>query len=122
MRPFRGPKLDSLTFAQATRAFVLANQADKKQRDHGREALVQLCTQNPPITDEETIHQLETALSRLRLEEQNAVQLWERAAIAKPTHKDLQERWIARAVAEKDWISAQKVSVPLPLHFMHSWV
>ena len=78
----------------------------------GKDALLQLCNQSPPITDEDTISLLDNALSNLNIRESNSIRLWERAASAKPGDENLLEKWMFRAVAERNWISAQKVCLP----------
>ena len=102
----------SLTDLQTTRALVLANQPEQTLQKQGKEALLQLCNQSPPITDEDTISLLDNALSSLQIRETNSLRLWERAASAKPGDENLLEKWVFRAVAERNWTSAQKVCLP----------
>ena len=99
---------------QATRALVLAKQPEEKQQKQGKDALLQLCAQTPPITDEEIIEQLDSALTSLGLHKENSLRLWERAALAKTRDGEFIERWLARAVTELDWTSAQRVCSPPP--------
>ena len=107
-------KRPPLTHPQATRAFVLTHQSEERQVNEGRRFLIQLCTRTPPVTEEDTIRLIEHFLRKSALENANVVQLWERAALASPKDKKLQEQWVARAVAQLDWLSAQKVRMLQP--------
>ncbi|KKY29016.1 putative cytoskeleton organization protein [Phaeomoniella chlamydospora] len=101
----------------ATRALVLAKQPEEKQQKQGKDALLQLCAQTPPITDEEIIEQLDSALTSLGLHKENSLRLWERAALAKTRDGEFIERWLARAVTELDWTSAQRAAMILRKQF-----
>ncbi|KAL2421185.1 hypothetical protein ABEF95_005400 [Exophiala dermatitidis] len=100
----------------ALKAFVLVNQLDKNQHDRGQAEVLQLCKRNPPVTDPETIYQLQEALKCLSLEEEGP-KLWERAVTAKQNDKDLYMRWLNQAILDNNWLSAQKATMGLRKSF-----
>ncbi|KEF53836.1 uncharacterized protein A1O9_10238 [Exophiala aquamarina CBS 119918] len=93
----------------ALKAFVLVNQADEKQHDRGHSEVLDLCKRNPPITEPEAIYQLHHALRALSLYKEEGPKLWERAVGSTQDNKDLYIRWLNEAIAESNWLSAQKV-------------
>ncbi|KIX00353.1 uncharacterized protein Z518_10492 [Rhinocladiella mackenziei CBS 650.93] len=101
----------------ALKAFVLVNQPDKSQHDRGQAEVLELCKRNPPITDPEAIYQMQDALKSLSLNEEEGPKLWERAVIAKQNDKDLYIRWLNQAIADDNWLSAQKATMGLRKSF-----
>jgi N-terminal acetyltransferase B complex non-catalytic subunit len=94
---------------QALKAFVLVNLPEKAHHDRGKTEILDLCKRNPPITEPEAIYQMQDALMCLSLKEEEGPKIWERAVIAKQNDKDLYTRWLNQAIADSDWLSAQKV-------------
>jgi N-terminal acetyltransferase B complex non-catalytic subunit len=94
---------------QALKAFVLVNHTEAAQHDRGQEEVLALCRRNPAITEPEAIYQLQDALKCLSLRDEEGPKLWERAVTAKQNDKDLYIRWLNQAVADSNWLSAQKV-------------
>ncbi|KAK5536871.1 hypothetical protein LTR25_005546 [Vermiconidia calcicola] len=93
----------------ALKAFVLVNLSEKAHHDRGKTEILDLCKRNPPITEPEAIYQMQDALKCLSLKEEEGPKIWERAVIAKQNDKDLYTRWLNQAIADNDWLSAQKV-------------
>ncbi len=94
---------------QALKAFVLVNLPEKAQHERGKTEVLDLCKRNPPITEPEAIYQMQDALKCLSLKEEEGPKIWERAVTAKQNDKDLYTRWLNQAIADSDWLSAQKV-------------
>ncbi|KAJ4505984.1 hypothetical protein HRR83_008499 [Exophiala dermatitidis] len=100
----------------ALKAFVLVNQLDKNQHERGQAEVLELCKRHPPVSDPETIYQLQEALKCLSLEEEGP-KLWERAVTAKQNDKDLYMRWLNQAILDNNWLSAQKATMGLRKSF-----
>ena len=90
---------------------MLVKQGDKAQNDKGRAEVLDLCNRTPPITEPEAIYQLQTALKALSLQEQEGPKVWERAAAVAQDNKDILTRWLNQAIADRNWLSAQKVCI-----------
>lgn len=88
---------------------MLAKQQDTNSTKRGRDEILQLCHRNPPITDLDTICQIQTALSDLDIDEDGGRKLWERASAARPEDKEIATNWLDEAIDRCDWQSAQKV-------------
>ncbi|KIV94471.1 hypothetical protein PV10_02237 [Exophiala mesophila] len=99
------------------KAFVLVKQGDKAQNDKGRAEVLDLCKRTPPITEPEAIYQLQTALKALSLQEQEGPKVWERAAAVAQDNKDILTRWLNQAIADRNWLSAQKATMGLRKSF-----
>jgi hypothetical protein len=52
---------------------------------------------------------MQHALKALSLYKQEGPKLWERAVASTQDNKDLYIRWLNEAIAESNWLSAQKV-------------
>ena len=91
------------------KAFVQVNHPEKAQHDRGHAEVLDLCKRNPPITDPDAIYQMQDALKSLSLREVEGPKLWERAVSVKQNDKDLYIRWLNQAIADNNWLSAQKV-------------
>ncbi|KAK7885662.1 hypothetical protein LTR67_010013 [Exophiala xenobiotica] len=101
----------------ALKAFVLVNLPEKAHHDRGKTEILDLCKRNPPITEPEAIYQMQDALKCLSLKEEEGPKIWERAVIAKQNDKDLYTRWLNQAIADSDWLSAQKATMGLRKSF-----
>jgi len=102
---------------QALKAFVLVNLPEKAQHERGKTEVLDLCKRNPPITEPEAIYQMQDALKCLSLKEEEGPKIWERAVTAKQNDKDLYTRWLNQAIADSDWLSAQKATMGLRKSF-----
>lgn len=88
---------------------MLAKQQDATSTKRGRDEILQLCHRSPPITDLDTVCQIQTALSDLGIEKDWGRKLWERASAARPEDKEIAITWLDEAIDQCDWQSAQKV-------------
>ncbi|KAI1614285.1 N-acetyltransferase B complex non catalytic subunit-domain-containing protein [Exophiala viscosa] len=101
----------------ALKAFVQVNHPEKAQHDRGHTEVLDLCKRNPPITDPDAIYQMQDALKSLSLREVEGPKLWERAVTVKQNDKDLYIRWLNQAIADNNWLSAQKATMGLRKSF-----
>ncbi len=88
---------------------MLAKQQDTNSIKRGRDEIVQLCNRTPPITDLDTIYQIQIALTDLGIEDNGGQRVWERAAAARPEDREIAMTWLDEAIDRCDWQSAQKV-------------
>jgi N-terminal acetyltransferase B complex non-catalytic subunit len=88
---------------------VLAKQHDPAFAKSGRNEILQLCDRNPAITNLDTIHQIQIALTDLGIGDDRGRKLWERAAAARPDDREITIGWLDQAIDKCDWQSAQKV-------------
>lgn len=95
---------------QAWKAHILFRHADDSHRQRGLRETMDLCNQEPPVSDVDALDMLYQTLKRIGGHEDTVRTMWERAAKVKPQNLELQTRWFNHASEQLDWKSAQKVS------------
>ncbi|KAL4921271.1 N-acetyltransferase B complex non catalytic subunit-domain-containing protein [Aspergillus aurantiobrunneus] len=110
-------KGEDTPFLKAWRAHVLLRHADEAHQQRGAAETLQLCKEDPAVTDLDTLDILYETLQKMGGQEETMRNIWERAAKAKPQLRDIQTRWFSLAFEGDDWKSAQKAAMSLQNNF-----
>ncbi|EEH47984.2 uncharacterized protein PADG_04068 [Paracoccidioides brasiliensis Pb18] len=104
-------------FLRAWKAHILFSHADDIHRQRGISETLQLCHIEPPVSDIDALNMLYTTLKSIDEHAESALEIWQKAAKARPQALDIQLRWFTLATEVGDWKAAQKAAMSLQNNF-----